>query len=152
MQFFTCIKSTLQNIYLSGKCINSYRKKKIYSSWRKSQQNAITYQNFINPYLYEAQHVSGNTQPIIRSPKLHWQPLVFRTWKGVGRVVGGCWINKKYGLIKFWYVVASCWIFLHELYYDAWIHKHQEIYCFLNIHAFTIVIRFARLLNIPGLF
>jgi len=31
---------------------------------------------FIIPYLYEAQHVSGNTPPIIRSLKLHWQPLV----------------------------------------------------------------------------
>jgi len=47
------------------------------------------YQNFIIPYLYEAQHVSGDTQPIIRSLKLHWQPLVFHTWKVVGRVVGG---------------------------------------------------------------
>jgi len=46
------------------------------------------YQNFI-PYLYEAQHVSSDTLPIIRSLKLHWQPLVFRTWKAVGRVVGG---------------------------------------------------------------
>jgi hypothetical protein len=27
--------------------------------------------------------------PIIRSLKLHWQPLVFHTWKVVGRVVGG---------------------------------------------------------------
>jgi len=47
------------------------------------------YQNFIIPYLYEAQHVSGNTPPIIRSLKLHWQPLVFHTWKVVGRVVAG---------------------------------------------------------------
>jgi len=47
------------------------------------------YQNFIIPYLYEAQHVSGDTPPIIRSLKLHWQPLVFQTWKAVGRVVGG---------------------------------------------------------------
>jgi hypothetical protein len=47
------------------------------------------YQNFIFPYLYEAQHVSGDTPPIIRSPKLHWQPLVLHTWKVVGRVVGG---------------------------------------------------------------
>ena len=40
---------------------------------------------FIIPYLYEAQHVSGDTPPIIRSLKLHWQPLVFYTWKvGVG--------------------------------------------------------------------
>jgi hypothetical protein len=122
------------------------------------------------------------TPPIIRSLKLHWQPLVFHTWKVVstcswwttcfGRhtahhqesktalaatdfsyVVGcldvqsvenvhqlhvqttfhvwktrGCqcsfrllmmggvllktyWASYKYGIIKFWYLVASCWIF-----------------------------------------
>ena len=44
---------------------------------------------FIIPYLYEAQHVSGYTPPIIRSLKLHWQPLIFHTWKVVGHVVGG---------------------------------------------------------------
>jgi len=44
---------------------------------------------FFIPYLYEAQHVSGDTPPIIRSLKLHWQPLVFRRWKVVERVVGG---------------------------------------------------------------
>jgi hypothetical protein len=32
---------------------------------------------FIIPYLYEAQHVSGDTPPIIRKLKLYWQPLVF---------------------------------------------------------------------------
>jgi hypothetical protein len=47
------------------------------------------YQNFIIPYLYEAQHVSSVTPPIIRGLKLHWQPLVFHTWKVVGRVVVG---------------------------------------------------------------
>ena len=47
------------------------------------------YQNFIIPYLYEAWHVSGDTPPIIRNLKLHWQPLVFHTLKVVGRVVGG---------------------------------------------------------------
>jgi len=47
------------------------------------------YQNFIIPYLYEAQHVLGNTPPIIRSLKLHWQSLVFHTWEVVGRVDGG---------------------------------------------------------------
>jgi hypothetical protein len=47
------------------------------------------YQNFIIPYLYEAQQVSGDTSLIIRSIKLHWQSLVFHTWKVVGRVVGG---------------------------------------------------------------
>ena len=47
------------------------------------------YQNFIIPFLYEVQHVSGDTPPIIRSLKLHWQPPVFHTWKVVGRVVVG---------------------------------------------------------------
>jgi hypothetical protein len=32
---------------------------------------------FIIPCLYEAQRVSGDTPPIIRSPKLHWKPLFF---------------------------------------------------------------------------
>jgi hypothetical protein len=45
--------------------------------------------HFIIPYLYEAQHVPGDAPPIIRSLKLHWQPLVFHMWKVVGRVVGG---------------------------------------------------------------
>ena len=120
----------------------------------KIQQDATMYQNFIIPYLYEAQHVSGDTPPIIRSLNLHWQPLVFHTWKVVGRVPGGrsqvqsawqrppttgpkyfhvwktrgcqcsfrllmmggvspdtCWPSYKYGIIKSWYIVASCWIF-----------------------------------------
>jgi hypothetical protein len=47
------------------------------------------YQNFIIPYLYEAQQVWGDTPPIIRSLRLHWQPLVFHTLKVVGRLVGG---------------------------------------------------------------
>ena len=49
------------------------------------------YQNFIIPYLYEAQHVSGDTLPTIRSLKLHWQPLVFHMWKVDRRVVAGHW-------------------------------------------------------------
>jgi hypothetical protein len=56
---------------------------------KKIQQDAIMYQIFIVPCLYEAQHLSGDTPPIIRSLKLHWQPLVFHTWKVVGRVDGG---------------------------------------------------------------
>jgi hypothetical protein len=55
----------------------------------KIQQDATIYKNFIIAYLYEAQHVSGDTSPIIRSLKLHWQPLVLHTWKVVGRVVVG---------------------------------------------------------------
>ena len=47
------------------------------------------YQTLIIPYLYGAQHVSGDTPPIIKSLKLHWQPLVFHTGKVVGRAIGG---------------------------------------------------------------
>ena len=43
----------------------------------------------------------------------------------------GCWTSwasYKYGIIKFWYIVASCWILLYELYYDARIQEHQIEY------------------------
>jgi hypothetical protein len=40
----------------------------------------------IIPSLYEAQHVSGDTLPIIRSLKLHKQPLVLHMWEVVGSV------------------------------------------------------------------
>jgi hypothetical protein len=45
--------------------------------------------NFIIPYLYKAQRVLGKTPPIIRSLKLHLQPLAFHKWKVVRRVVVG---------------------------------------------------------------
>jgi len=45
---------------------------------------------FIIPYVYEAQHVSGDTPPIIRSLKLRWQPLVFHMWKVVERCQAHC--------------------------------------------------------------
>jgi len=59
---------------------------------QKMQQDATVCQNLllhIYIYIYEAQHVSVETPPIIRSLKLHWQPLVLHTWKVVGRVVAG---------------------------------------------------------------
>jgi hypothetical protein len=59
------------------------------NSKRKIREDAKMYQNFTILYLYKAQHVSGDTPPIIGSLKLHWQPLVFYTWKVVGRAVGG---------------------------------------------------------------
>jgi hypothetical protein len=54
----------------------------------KIQQDATLYQNIIL-YLYEAQHISGDTPPIIRSLKLHKQPLVLHAWKVIGRAVAG---------------------------------------------------------------
>ena len=40
--------------------------------------------------LNEVQHVSSDTPPVIRSIKLHKQPLVLHTWKVVGRADVGC--------------------------------------------------------------
>jgi hypothetical protein len=74
--------ATVVNLMFVDPCI-------IVQSIRKIQQDATMYQNFIFLYLYKAQYVSDHTPPIIRSLKLHWLPLVFHTWKAVGRVVGG---------------------------------------------------------------
>jgi len=54
----------------------------------KSYKTQQCFKIFI-PYLYEAQHVRVDTPRISRSLKLHYQPLVFHTWKVVGRVVSG---------------------------------------------------------------
>jgi len=61
-----------------------------HSTLHKEKSNKIQQciKIFIIPYLYDAQHVSGDVPPIIRSLKQHWQPLVFHTWKVVGRVAG----------------------------------------------------------------
>jgi len=57
--------------------------------YKKNPTRCSSIKLFIIPYLYEAQHVSDKTPPIVRSLKLHWQPLVFHTWKVVGRVACG---------------------------------------------------------------
>ena len=58
--------------------------------------------------------------------QLHVQ-TTFHVWKTIGcrcsirlLTMGGvspetCWASCKFGIIKFWYIVSSCWIFLHEL-------------------------------------
>jgi hypothetical protein len=56
---------------------------------QKNPTRCNSLSKFIIPYLYEAQYVSGDTPPIIRSLKLHWQPMVLHKWKVVGRVVAG---------------------------------------------------------------
>jgi len=47
-----------------------------------------------------------------------------------------CWASYKYGIIKFWYIVASCWVFLYELYYDARIHKLKLMILFCCVRFF----------------
>jgi len=75
--------------------------------------------------------------------QLHVQ-TTFHVWKTRGSqcsfrllMMGGvspetCWALYKYGIIKFWYIVASCWIFLYELRYDARIHERQASVRFLH--------------------
>ena len=67
-----------------GQCaVNSYSEKP-----NKMQQYI---QILLFLILNKAQHVSGDTPPIIRSLKLHKQFLVLHAWKVVGRaVVGSC--------------------------------------------------------------
>jgi len=36
-----------------------------------------------------------------------------------------CWAIKKHCNNKFYYTVASCWLFLYDLYYDVRIHEYQ---------------------------
>jgi len=62
----------------------------ICNSHKKNPTRCNSVSKFIS-YLCEAHHVSGDTPPIIRSLKLHSQPLVLHTWRAVGRVVAGHW-------------------------------------------------------------
>jgi len=55
----------------------------LYNSQRKIQQDAAMYQNFIIPYLYEAQHVSGDTIH-------HQEPKTALAVSGFS-YVEGCW-------------------------------------------------------------
>ena len=71
---------------------------------------------FIISYLYEAQHVSGDTPPIIRSLWFCIRGRLLDVWllDAVRQSLGGvsletCCASYKYE-IKFWHTVASCWI------------------------------------------
>jgi len=63
-----------------------------------------------------------------------WAPAItvfeFLMMRGVP--LETCWVIKKYWNNKFYYKVASCWFFLWDLYYDAWIHEHQGAVWFLR--------------------
>ena len=59
------------------------------------------------------------------------RPTTFHVWKTRGcqcsfrlPMMGcvspeTCWASYKYGIIKCWYIVASCWIFLYEFQYQS---------------------------------
>jgi hypothetical protein len=66
---------------------------------RKNSTRCNSVSKYIIPYLYEAQHVSGDTPPIIRSLKLQQQTLV-------------CLRGR---LLDVWLLDAVRQIFLYEL-------------------------------------
>jgi hypothetical protein len=74
--------------------------------------------------LWWLSHRSGN-----RQPKTYVKPdaaiTVFELLMMGGVSSETCWAIKKHWNNKFYYTVATCWFFLWDLYYDAWIH----IYC-----------------------
>ena len=45
-----------------------------------------------------------------------------------------CWASYKYGIIKFWYTVASSWIFLYEFSCILWV---ITVICPLSISLFN---------------
>jgi len=66
------------------------------NSQRKSIKMQQCIKRFCISYLYEAQHVSGDTLPIIRSLKLHYQHLVLHMWRVVWRVISGrCQVESR---------------------------------------------------------
>ena len=89
---------------------------KIQNSQRKSNKMQQCIRIFIS-YLYEAQHVSGDTSPIIGSLKLHQRPLVLNTQRVVGHVVAGwvavlhetCKAVSRYSKL---YNGAFCWMYI----------------------------------------
>jgi hypothetical protein len=61
-----------------------------HSTIRKEKSNRMQQRiKILLFHIYMKLNMFRTTPPIIRSLKLHWQPLVFHTWKVVGRVVGG---------------------------------------------------------------
>ena len=75
--------------------------------------------------------LSGNVHQLhVQQPSTYGKPEAANAVLGI-LMMGGvspetCWASFKYGIIKFWYIVASCWIFLYETYYDARIHEHRD--------------------------
>ena len=80
--------TTLRTSNFAQHAAECFLQREGYVSHRKSNKMQQCIKILIS-YLYEAQHVSGDTLPIIRSLKLHQQPLVLHTWRVVGRVVAG---------------------------------------------------------------
>jgi len=68
------------------------------------------------------------TQPCITYVKAEAAITVFELLMMNAVSLETCSAIKKHWNNKFYYTVASCWLFLYDLFYDARIHKHQVYY------------------------
>jgi len=79
-----------------------------------------------------------------RQPQTYVKPeagiTVFELLMMGGVSLETCWAIKKHWNNKFYYTVASCWLFLWDLYYDARIHEHHDVYYDARIHERQIYI------------
>jgi hypothetical protein len=105
--------------------------------------------------LLTAQHASSNTPPIIRSsknvtaapglthvrghrsltdrrPRTCVRPgaavTIFELLMMGGLPIEACWAINNHWNGEFWWTVASFWLFLYNLYYDARIHDTSSVY------------------------
>jgi len=129
-----CIKILLFYIYMK---LNMFRATHRPSSGVKNCTGSLW---FLHTWKVAGRVVDGRCQAHNVPDNIHklhvQQPSTYAKTRGCQcsfrpLMMGGvspetCWASYKYGIIKFWYIVAPCWIFfLYELYYDARIHKRQ---------------------------
>jgi len=76
-----------------------------------------------------------------RQPKTYVKPeaaiTVFWFLMMSGVSLETCWAIDKQWNNKFYYTVASCWLFLYDLYYDARIHEHQVYKRMHSVESFV---------------
>jgi predicted DCC family thiol-disulfide oxidoreductase YuxK len=65
-----------------------------------------------------------------RQPQMYVKPeaviTVFELLIMSGVSLETCWAIKKHWNNKFYYTVASCWLFLYDFYYEARTHGHKK--------------------------
>jgi hypothetical protein len=116
------ICNCLANLMFVDLCIIVKNIKK--KSTRRNSVSELYYSIFIrsSTCFGRQRYCAWQRPPTTRPTTFH-----VRVWKTRGcqcsfrlLMMGGvspetCWATYKYGIIEFWHIVASCWIFLYEL-------------------------------------
>ena len=91
-------------------------------------------------YVCGCRQLSWLSHDSCRQPQTYVKPefpsTVFELLMMSGTSLKTCWAIKKHWNNKLYYTVASCWLFLYELYYDAWIHEHQVCWYSFSIEMY----------------